>query len=352
MGAFDNCAANAAALELARVIHLHQKDLARSVRTAWWPGHSNGRYMGSTWYCDKYFRDLRRRCVACLNSDLIGARGADVLAVRTSGAEGAAFTEALKELGAPGAKIRYLPIGRGADQSFFGADIPYHINPRFETGDRQYDTPGAGGDYWHTAEDTYDKIDLGVLEKDARVLGLLTFAMAAEPQLPCDPDGYFRRQAGALRDMEGWAGADFDLSEVRDLYERPGEAVKAALEWAGESGSGEAMVTRGAEAVEAKRAEAGNAGNADARNTLIKKAFGTLNRLYQTSGSPYEQDTAFAYGPFHLLGESCSVKKDTTPADQYLFYRTTFVRQRNRMLTELEYLIQYLEKGGKYERTD
>ncbi len=320
VGAFDNCAANAAALELARVLHLHKKELARSVRIAWWPGHSNGRYMGSAWYCDRYYRDLRRRCVACLNSDLIGARGTDVLAVRTTGAEGAAFTEKLKELAAPGTQIRYLPIGRGADQSFFGADIPYHINPRFETGDRRFDTPGAGGDYWHTAEDTYDKIDLEVLEKDARVLGLFTFAMAAEAELPCDPEEYFKRQTGYLKDMEARAEADFGLSEVLDMYERAWLAVERALEGGG--------------------------------NALIKKVFGTLNRLFQTSGSPYEPDTAFAYGPFHLLGESCRVRRESTPADQYLFCRTTFVRQRNRVMTELEDLIQYLEKGGDYEGTD
>lgn len=325
VGAFDNCAANAAALELARVIGLHQKDLARSVRIAWWPGHSNGRYMGSAWYCDHYYRDLRRHCVACLNSDLIGAGGTDVLAVRTTGVEGAAFLEGFKELGAPGTEIKYLPIGRGADQSFFGADIPFHINPRFETRDRQFDTPGAGGDYWHTAKDTYDKIDLGILEKDARILGLFTFAMAAKKALPCDVDGYFKRLDGYLRDMEAQAEKEFDLSKVRKMYERTRHAVEEALARAGQCGTG---------------------------NAIIKKAFGTLNRLFQSSGSPYEQDTAFAYGPFHLLGESCRIRKDTSPADQYLFYGTTFVRQRNRVLSELENLIEYLEERGKNERTD
>ena len=335
VGAFDNCAANAAALELARVINLHRKELARSVRIAWWPGHSNGRYMGSAWYCDRYYRDLRRRCVACLNSDLIGARGTDVLALRTSGVEGTAFAERLKELAAPGTEIRYLPVGRGADQSFFGADIPYHMNPRFETRERRFDTPGAGGDYWHTVEDTYDKIDLDILEKDARVLGMFTYAMAAEGLLPCDITGYFKKLDGYLGDMEARAEAEFDLSEVREMYERVRRATERALERVAEQ-----------EGMEQARMLQQD------RAALLKKTFGTLNRLFHSSGSPYEPDTAFAYGPFHLLGESCRVRKDTTPADQYLFYRTTFVRQRNRVLTELEDLIQYLEKGGIYEGTD
>ena len=61
-GVTDNATGNAAVLELARV--LSQKQLRRGVKIAWWPAHSNGRYAGSTWYCDEQFEDLDARCVA------------------------------------------------------------------------------------------------------------------------------------------------------------------------------------------------------------------------------------------------------------------------------------------------
>ncbi len=50
-------------------------------------------------------------------------------------------------------------IGRGADQSFWGAEIPYHINPRYEAAKEHKisDAPGPGVYWWHTIEDTHDK---------------------------------------------------------------------------------------------------------------------------------------------------------------------------------------------------
>ena len=63
-GTTDNATGNAACLELARVAWLARDELARSVRVAWWSGHSHGRYAGSTWYADTFGLDLIERCVA------------------------------------------------------------------------------------------------------------------------------------------------------------------------------------------------------------------------------------------------------------------------------------------------
>ena len=55
---------------------------ARSVRIAWWPGHSTGRYAGSTWFADAFAIDLDRNCVAQINCDSarmpIGDRGSSI----------------------------------------------------------------------------------------------------------------------------------------------------------------------------------------------------------------------------------------------------------------------------------
>ena len=47
----------------------HRDRLERSVRIAWWPGHSTGRFAGSTWYADTFARDLAKNCVAHMNCD-------------------------------------------------------------------------------------------------------------------------------------------------------------------------------------------------------------------------------------------------------------------------------------------
>ena len=71
-GGTDNAGANVAMLEMARAFSRHQDQLLRGLVVAWWPGHSNGRYAGSTWYVDQKFDELRRRAVAYVNFEGLG----------------------------------------------------------------------------------------------------------------------------------------------------------------------------------------------------------------------------------------------------------------------------------------
>ena len=56
--------ATPAMLEIARVLWQHRDRLERSVRICWWPGHSTGRFAGSTWYADEFALDLAPHCLA------------------------------------------------------------------------------------------------------------------------------------------------------------------------------------------------------------------------------------------------------------------------------------------------
>ncbi len=76
VGIGDNAVGDATLLELARVLHKHRNGLARSVKIAWWPAHSTGRYGGSTWYADEFGLDLARNCVAQVDIDSPGCRWA------------------------------------------------------------------------------------------------------------------------------------------------------------------------------------------------------------------------------------------------------------------------------------
>ena len=75
-GIGDNATGDAALLELARVLWSLRARLQRSVRIAWWPGHSTGRYAGSTWYADTFADELDERCIAQLDIDSPGCAGA------------------------------------------------------------------------------------------------------------------------------------------------------------------------------------------------------------------------------------------------------------------------------------
>lgn len=76
VGIGDNAVGDATLLELARIFNLHKDKLARSVKIAWWPGHSTGRYAGSTWFADYFGLELARNCVAQVDIDSPGCRWA------------------------------------------------------------------------------------------------------------------------------------------------------------------------------------------------------------------------------------------------------------------------------------
>jgi len=76
VGITDNATGDAGMLEAARVFDEHSDELERNLRVAWWPGHSTGRYAGSTWYADEFAQELATNCVAQVNMDSPGAKDA------------------------------------------------------------------------------------------------------------------------------------------------------------------------------------------------------------------------------------------------------------------------------------
>jgi len=319
IGAFDNGTANAGMLEMARVFQTHRKELHRSIRIAWWPGHSNGRYTGSAWYCDHYWNDLYQHCIAHLNLDLLGAKETDqTLAVRTTGLEGKEFIQSLTALTDPRAEFIYGRISRGADQSFWGTNIPYHINLRYEVRPerRISSAPGPGRYWWHTEEDTYDKVDLSVLEKEIKIITSIVFALAEADRLPINLNEYFGRIEQELEWLSEKSDYRNEILAVKDLFFQVYQVWNHVVS---------------SEDVSEER-----------KNVILQRAGGVINRLMQSSGSPYEQDPAFAYGSLHLFGESSRLKKAESPTELYLFYDTSFCRQKNRIITELNELLEKL----------
>ena len=47
-----------------RQLEANRDKLKRSVRICWWPGHSTGKFAGSTWYADAFARDVAVRVLA------------------------------------------------------------------------------------------------------------------------------------------------------------------------------------------------------------------------------------------------------------------------------------------------
>ncbi|MDR7521580.1 MAG: M28 family peptidase [Armatimonadota bacterium] len=244
-GAMDNGGANATMLELARVMGSVRR--YRGVRFAFWSGHSHGRYSGSTWYADHYWHELDARCVLHLNVDSTGGRGSVLNRHAYAMPETRGVADAvIRELA--GGRFVGQRVGRMGDQSFLGVGLPSLLmdiseqegtSPEASVDFSAFSGGGTGGLgwWWHTTEDTPDKIDPALLERDARVyLGIL-HAFVTSPVLPLDYGAAAHEWLKRLREVRAastWADVKGALAEARrlahaaELLHRHAQAVAAS----------------------------------------------------------------------------------------------------------------------------
>ncbi len=187
LGATDNATGNVSCLELARVFQANRQALRRGVRVAWWPGHSTGRYAGSTWYCDDQWQSLHDHCVTYINIDSPGCLGAYDYGAVTGVAENAAFArEVVRDITGQTPEIE-RPV-RAGDQSFWGPGVSslFMLLSNRPEGQRAAVGGSGMGWWWHTEEDTIDKVEGPVLLKDTQIYALAAWRLCTAGMLPFD----------------------------------------------------------------------------------------------------------------------------------------------------------------------
>jgi len=316
-GAVDNCSADSVALEIARVLNGHATDLERGVKIVWWSGHSDGRYAGSTWYCDNHWHELCEYCIAHVTSDLMAPKGGSVRKVYTTGIEGKFFHSSILARTDDSVGIAFGSIGRGADQSFWGADIPIHFYSRYELDGTEKRSAAPGGAWWwHTSEDTFDKVDLKLMEREASTLLLDALSLAAEPRLPFDLDVFFGGINEELSVILDGYPSELRSFEITDVFGKLRSRVQVAIE------------------------------NCDDAtwNYVVRKVGGVVNRIRQSYGSRYDHDYAFSGKSVfsRLYGLSSKGKANVADPDR-LFVSTGFLRGKNRIISEISALIRDLD---------
>ena len=174
-GIGDNAVGDATLLELARIFHLNRESLARSIRVAWWPGHSTGRYAGSTWFVDRFGLDLASNSIAQMDIDSPGCRDATEFYGISWMKEAEDFcTQVIKDTtGKPAFGRRPLQAG---DYSFnniglTGFYLLLSSMPEELLREKgYYPVGGCGGNIgWHTIHDTFELADKDNLMRDLRV---------------------------------------------------------------------------------------------------------------------------------------------------------------------------------------
>jgi N-acetylated-alpha-linked acidic dipeptidase len=232
VGVGDNATGDATLLELSRVLWESRKDLDRSVKLAWWPGHSTGRYAGSTWFTDRFAIELDEHCVAQINCDSPGCRWATSYHETRAFTESAALaSEAIRDI-VPHAEIKTMRPPQAGDYSFNNIGLPslFMLSSTMPEALRKeknyYDVSGCGANIaWHTENDTIEIADREILMIDMRIYLLATLRIANAELLPFAWDATCDEFEATITRYEKASNGAADLAAARNAT----SALKQAL---------------------------------------------------------------------------------------------------------------------------
>lgn len=316
VGVGDNGTGNACMLEVARVLWAHRDRLDRSVRLAWWAGHSTGRYGGSAWFADTFAQDLSDHCVVQMNCDSPGCRWATSYRSISLTSETEAAVKAIVRAATGQETVGKRPQ-RNSDYTFnnigiSGAFMASSMMPPEALEEHgYYVVGGCGGNIaWHTEDDTLEIADRSVLLKDISLYTTAVLEFANAEILPFD----WRATTAELRDTldryQTAAGDRFDLT--------PAQEALSALDGALES------LYRGIEA---------GAMDADTANGVLCRLARILVPINFTRRPRFRHDPALNVPPLPAL--AAATELDRHGADTFGFAMAQLLRGRNQVVAAL-----------------
>lgn len=323
-GAMDNGSANAVMMEVGRLVAGARHQLRRGLKLIFWSGHSHGRYSGSAWYADNHWHDLYENCIAHINIDSPGGKGATVL---TQGAVHAELQRLAAAVIAEYTGVQYTGqrVNRSSDQSFVGIGIPslwgdFSEQPPPETPEphTQLFGPDSGGLgwWWHTVHDTIDKIDPDLLVRDCTCFVAATARLLFAERLPLDPAAAAASFQRELHEYAVRAGDRFDLSPA---------------------------LTRAARLVALAQALNSTDVPADAFNRAVRQLSRRLIPLQYTEAGPFGHDPALPVPPIPSLRWLDELLATEPGSDAEKFVRPLVTRGLNAVCHGLQQAIELLQ---------
>lgn len=335
VGIADNATGDAALLELARVFDEHADSLSRDLRVCWWPGHSTGRYAGSTWYAETFGRDIKANCVAQVNVDSPGAVDAtefeDMLCWMPE-ADALAKGAIEDVCGKDATEVR---PPRAGDYSFnnlgvsgclmLSSNIPKDV--RDERGYHAVGGCGGHSNAWHLSTDTLDKADPDVLVRDTQVYATIVSRLLNQEVLPLDFRHTLASHQSTLAAYDEAAGDAFDIAPVRSTLDELEAAVNEFYDGLSTANGPASFAAGDIDAVEA--------------NETIRQLSRALVRVDYTTAGQFEQDPATDRPSYPGLSAMTELS-DMTP-DERKKQLVALRRQRNRAVSLLEEATEALQ---------
>ena len=323
IGIGDNAVGDATLLELARIFHEHRDELRRSLRVAWWPAHSTGRYGGSAWYVDNFGLELSRHCVATVNIDSPGCRGAtNYDEVAWMAETGEVCRTSIQSVA--GVEPGHERPPRAGDYSFneLGISSCFMLLSNMPQEERErlgfYPVGGCGGNIaWHTEADRLEIADRDNLERDLRVYITAILRFLDDEIIPLDFRETMAELNGALECYEATItknlGKKFNLSPVRIAFDALSRQVETFYD----------------------NLEEGHPDPAAANEALLRLGR-FLVHLGYAEGARFEHDPATPRAPLPKLARVPELEPlREAESDRFLFVMTEARRQLNKVVEGL-----------------
>ena len=322
-GIGDNATGDAAMLEIARVFHKFRTRLKRSLRIAWWPAHSTGRYGGSTWYADHFAIDLWENCIAHTNCDSPGCKWAynfDEVMWNPEAEE--LCKEVIRRVA--GKEANGLRPPRAGDYSFnnlgitgfymLSSNIPEEI--RKEKG--FYPVGGCGGNTaWHTPDDTLEVADPDILVRDIRVYAATILRVLNSFVYPFNYLKLVDELMKWIMEYSHHVKDKLDLSPVLKELELLRNDLEAFYRISIE--------------IEGKK----DPERAKKVNEVMLSISRLLVPLYFCKRGYFEQDLAVSIPPIPLIADCLRLLELDPKSDEYMFLKTRLIRGRNKVVNFL-----------------
>lgn len=329
-GAMDNGSANAAMMHVVKTLNKYKENLRRSVKICFWSGHSHGRYAGSTWYCDSHYEDLYDNCFLHVNADSLGAKGSDILSESNSMAETKGIADPIIKIIAD-QNYNSCRYGRAGDQSFWGTGTPSLFMGLSEqpvgegTAAKSFaelmgnGKTGGFGWWWHSSEDTIDKIDPEKLARDCRIYLLAVYRACSSVFLPIE---------------ENKAAAD-----IYEILKRYAEKTAGKADMSVSLERAEKLVAL-TEEIEKCREKIG----AFSYNEYVMEMSRILVPLNYVEGSNYEHDLAVRGSEMPILSVLDKYRDTEAGSDDWKLISVAAIRRINKVNHDLKRAIQLAER--------
>lgn len=210
-GATCNGTGNGATLEIARALNKYKAQLNRSVWFVFWPGHETGVMEGSSWFVDYFWRDLNKNALIYLNLDSLGMR--DTVEFYATGSREAKDFHLNVEKNVLHTETKHQPLKKTGDQSFFGIGVPALYGRTHHSPEQMKEWHGATLGWWyHSDEDTLDKVDLAKYEMSLKVNCAYVWELCTSRVIPFEFVGVSEEINQRLEALNAICGQAIDLN--------------------------------------------------------------------------------------------------------------------------------------------